>query len=168
MQSRWCRAWSRPNLTDFVHISSKKSYLKCVFVHWRDLGTKCKSTACLLENWNSSTTVPEALFSPWPGGHRRCPRIAFAVRPGRASAALLLWVPAIFPRTHAWKITLFAARGLLMSAQHCLVFVLGFQCWRVDSQGDESKLRSIEVRVRGPTLPATRSNYQVGYGDNRV
>ena len=72
------------------------------------------------------------------------------------------------PRTHAWKITLFAARGLLMSVQHCLAFVLGFQCWRVDSQGDESKLRSIEVRVRGPTLPATRSNHQVGYVDNRV
>ena len=68
-------------------------------------------------------------------GHRRRPRIAFAVRPGHASAALLLWVPALSPRTHAWKITLFAARGLLMSAQHCLVFVLGFQSWRVDSQG---------------------------------
>ena len=66
-------------------------------------------------------------------GHQRRPRIAFAVRPGRASAALLLWVPALSPRTHAWKITLFAARGLLMSAPHCLVFVLGFQSWRVDS-----------------------------------
>ena len=43
-------------------------------------------------------------------GHRRRPRIAFAVRPGRASAAQLLWVPALSPRTHAWKITLFAAR----------------------------------------------------------
>ena len=101
-------------------------------------------------------------------GHQRRPRIAFALRPGRASAALLLWVPALSPRTHAWKITLFAARGLLMSAPHCLVFVLGFQSWRVDSQGDKSKLRSIEVKVRGPTLPATRSNHQVGYGDNRV
>ena len=27
------------------------------------------------------------------------------VRPGRASAALLLWVPALSPRTHVWKIT---------------------------------------------------------------
>ena len=41
-------------------------------------------------------------------GHRRRPPIAFAGRPGpgRASAALLLWVPALSPRTHAWKITL--------------------------------------------------------------
>ena len=65
MQSRWCRAWSRPNLTDFVHIFSKRGYLQCVFVHWRDLETKSKSTAYLLENWNSSTTAPDALFSPW-------------------------------------------------------------------------------------------------------
>ena len=65
MQSRWCRAWSRPNLTDFVHIFSKRGYLQCVFVHWRDLETKSKSTACLLENGNSSTTAPDALFSPW-------------------------------------------------------------------------------------------------------
>ena len=62
----------------------------------------------------------------------------------------------------------FAARGLLMSAQDCLVFVLGSQSWRVDSQGDKSKLRSIEIKVRGPTLPATRSNHQVGYSDNHV
>ena len=65
MQSRWCRAWSRPNLTDFVHIFSKRGYLKWVFVHWRGLETKSKSTAYLVENWNSSTTVPDALFSPW-------------------------------------------------------------------------------------------------------
>ena len=65
MQSRWCRAWSRPNLTDFVHIFSKRGYLQCVFVHWRDLETKSKSTAYLLENWNSFTTAPDALFSPW-------------------------------------------------------------------------------------------------------
>ena len=65
MQSRWCRAWSRPNLTDFVHIFSKRGYLQCVFVHWRDLETKSKSTAYLLENWNSSTMAPDALFSPW-------------------------------------------------------------------------------------------------------
>ena len=44
-------------------------------------------------------------------GHRRRPPIAFAVRPGRASAALLLWVPALSPRTHAWKITLSRHEG---------------------------------------------------------
>ena len=65
MQSKWRWAWSRPNLTDFVHIFSKRGYLQCVFVHWRDLETKSKSTAYLLENWNSSTTAPDALFSPW-------------------------------------------------------------------------------------------------------
>ena len=65
-------------------------------------------------------------------------------------------MPALFPRTHAWKITLFAARGLLMSTQNCLVFVLGFQSWRVDSQGDKSKLRSIEVKVRGRYRPRGR------------
>ena len=46
-------------------------------------------------------------------GHRRRtrPPIAFAGRPGRASAALLLWVPALSPRTHAWKITLSSHEG---------------------------------------------------------
>ena len=76
MQNRWCRAWSMPNLTDFVHIFSKRGYLQCVFVHWRDLKTKSKSTAYLLENWNSSTTAPDALFSPWwastASSHRLC------------------------------------------------------------------------------------------------
>ena len=65
-----------PNLTDFVHIFSKRGYLQCVFVHWRDLKTKSKSTAYLLENWNSSTTAPDALFSPWwastASSHRLC------------------------------------------------------------------------------------------------
>ena len=72
------------------------------------------------------------------------------------------------PRVPTLEKSPFAARGLLMSAQHCFVFVLGFQSWRVDRQADKSKLRSIEVKVRGPTLPATRSNHQVGYGDNHV
>ena len=31
-----------------------------------------------------------------------------------------------------------------MSAQHCLVFVLGFQSWRVDSEGDKSNFRSFD------------------------
>ena len=44
-------------------------------------------------------------------GHRRRPPIAFAVRPGRASAALLPWVPALSPRTLAWKITLSPHEG---------------------------------------------------------
>ena len=170
MQSRWCRAWSRPNLTDFVHIFSKRGNLQCVFVHWRDLETKT-SLNPPRTFWRTETLPRRRqMHCSHLDGHRRRPRIAFAVRPGRASAALLLWVPALSPRTHVLKITLFAARGLLMSAQHCLVFVLGFQSWRVDSQpqGDKSKLRSIEVRVRGPTLPATRSNHQVGYGDNCV
>ena len=48
-----------------MHIFSKRGYLQCVFVHWRDLESKSKSTAYLLENWNSSTTAPAALFSPW-------------------------------------------------------------------------------------------------------
>ena len=52
-------------MTDFVHIFSKRGHLQCVFVHWRDLVSKSKSTAYLLENWNSSTTAPDALFSPW-------------------------------------------------------------------------------------------------------
>ena len=48
-----------------MHIFSKRGHLQCVFVHWRDLVSKSKSTAYLLENWNSSTTAPDALFSPW-------------------------------------------------------------------------------------------------------
>ena len=70
---------------------------------------------------------------------------------GRASAALLLWVPALSPRAHAWKITLFAARGLLMSKQHCLVFVLGFQSWRVKETNrsfDRSRSKFADPRYR--------------------
>ena len=48
-----------------MHIFSKRGYLQCVFVHWRDLESKSKSTAYLLENWDSSTTAPDPLFSPW-------------------------------------------------------------------------------------------------------
>ena len=48
-----------------LHTPSTKGYLQCVFVHWRDLESKSKSTAHLLENGNSSTTAPNALFSPW-------------------------------------------------------------------------------------------------------
>ena len=32
-----------------MHIFSKRGYLQCVFVHWRDLESKSKSTAYLLE-----------------------------------------------------------------------------------------------------------------------
>ena len=166
MQIRWWRAWSRPNLTDFVHIFSKRGYLQCVFVHWRDLETKSKSTAYLLENWNSFTTAPDALFSPWWASTASSDRLCWSSWSCfRCAAALSACTLPAYPRLENH---LFAARGLLMSAQHCLVFVLGFQSWRVDSQADKSKLRSIEVRVRGPTLPATWSNHQVGYGDNRV
>ena len=139
-----------------MHIFSKRGYLQCVFVHWRDLGSKSKSTAYLLENWNSSTTAPGALFSPWWSSTASSDRLCCSSWScfGSAAALSVCTLPA-YPRL---KNHPFAARGLLMSAQHCLVFVLGFQSWRVDSQGDKSKLRSIEVKVRGPTLPATRSN----------
>ena len=167
MQSRWCRAWQlvRPNLTDFVHIFSKRGYLQCVFVHWRDLESKSKSTAYLLENWNSSTTAPDALFSPWWASTASSDRLccSLVVLPLRCCFECLH-----SPRVPTLGKSPFSPRGLLMSTQHCLVFVLGFQSWRVDSRGDKSKLRSIEVKVRGPTLPATRSNHRVGYGDNRV
>ena len=43
-------------------------------------------------------------------GHRRRPRIAFAVRPGRASAALLLWVPALSPRVPTFGKSPFSPR----------------------------------------------------------
>ena len=45
--------------------------------------------ASLNMNWNSSTTAPALRCSPL-AGHRRRPWIAFALRLGRASAALLL------------------------------------------------------------------------------
>ena len=80
-----------------------------MFVHWRDLESKSKSTAYLLENWNSSTTAPDALFSPWWSSTAFSDRLS--VRPGRASAPLLLWVPALSPRTHPWKITLSPHEG---------------------------------------------------------
>ena len=161
MQSRWCRAWSRPNLTDFVHIFSKRGYLQCVFVHWRDLETKSKSTAYLLENWNSSTTAPDALFS--------------LMGIDDVLGSLLLFVLVVLPLRccfeclHSPRVPTF---GKSPFSPH-----KGFWCRRSTAlssswvsnlgestaygQGDKSKLWSIEVRVRGPTLPATRSNHQV-------
>ena len=62
-----------------------------------------------------------------------------------------------FPTHPRWKITLFAAQGILMSAQHWLVFVLDFQSWRVESEEDKSKLQSTQVELRGPTLPASHA-----------
>ena len=102
-------------------------------------------------------------------GHRRRrrPRIAFAVRPTcfRCAAALSACTLPAYPRleNHPFRRTKDSDVGATL-----LVFVLGFQSWRVDSEEGKSKLRSIEVKVRGPTLPATRSNHQVGYADNRV
>ena len=77
-------------------------------------------------------------------GHRRRPRIAFAVRWSyfRCAAALSACTLPAYPRLENHP---FAARGLLMSTQHCLVFVLGFQSWRVDSQGDKSPLFCVEA-----------------------
>ena len=159
-----------PNLTDFVHIFSKRGYLQCVFVHWRDLKTKSKSTALwsayvyLLENWNSSTTAPDAQFSPWwastASSHSLCCSSWSCFHCAAALSACTL--PA-YPRL---EITLFASRGLLMSAQHCLqvVFVLGFQSWPVDSQGDKSKLRSIGSRYTGERHLATQRNNKRNQG----
>ena len=91
-----------------MHIFSKRGYLQCVFVHWRDLESKSKSTEYLL-----TETLPRRrqMRCSHLDGHRRRPPIAFAVRPGRASAALLLWGHALSPRTHAWKITLSPHEG---------------------------------------------------------
>ena len=106
-------------------------------------------------------------------GHRRRrrPRIAFGVRRTcfRCAAALsacTLDLPASRDsrlENHPFRRTRASDVGATL-----LVFVLGFQSWRVDSEGGKSKHRSIEVKVRGPTLPATRSNHQVGCADNRV
>ena len=176
MQSRWCRGnWQGQTWPTLCTSSAKEALCSaclstCRF-YWRDLESKSKSTAYLLlvENWNSSTTAPAALFSPWWASMAPASSDRLCCSSRRASAALLLWVPALIPRTHAWKITHFAARGLLMSAQHCLVFVQ----W-VSNLGESTVKeanRSFDrsrSKVRGPTLPATRSNHQVGYADNRV
>ena len=141
-----------------MHIFSTRGSLECVLVHWRDFESKSKTELKLFHDGASCAALTLMGIS------RRRPRIAFADCRGRARRPLrcCFCVPA-YPR---WKITLFAAQGLLMSAQHCFVFVLDFQSWRVESEEDKSKLRSTQVEVRGPTLPATRSNHQVGYGDN--
>ena len=70
MQSRWCRGnWQGQTWPTLCTYSAKEALCSACLstsrFYWRDLESKSKSTAYLLENWNSSTTAPAALFSPW-------------------------------------------------------------------------------------------------------
>ena len=147
-------------MTDFVHNFSERGSLECMSVNWRDLESKSKSELKLFHDGASCAAFTLMDINGVQGSSLL---LVFVVLPLRCCLSACT-LPA-YPR---WKITLFAAQGLLMSAQHCLVFVLDFQSWRVKNEGDKSKVRSTQVEVRGLTPPATWSIHQVGSGDNSV